>query len=92
MSNVVRSLTSNDCSWSLAASTALSTFQSTDRARLLPTIVEVTNDASRLIAISLAQQAIDEGLASLEQGCSVTELINQQQWFPAYIRYRYQKT
>ncbi len=69
-----------------AASHALSEYAAADPSRLLPSILQAP-EASRLIAIAIAKEAIQEGFAGIEIKSSVEDLIDQNRWEPEYLRY-----
>ena len=75
---------SNDMLW--AATQTLSEFATLDSEHLLPTIAHAPA-ASKKIAIAVAKQAVLEGLANIETGESVENLVEQQLWEPEYLPY-----
>ena len=72
----------------MAASTALSDIKLTHPYRLLPKL-ERAQELSRAIAIAVAQQAIDEGLAVINPNETVEQLVDAAMWSPEYLPYRY---
>ena len=69
-----------------AASHALSQYQGMHDDLLLPTITQA-QEASRQVAIAVAEQAIAEGLEGIEVTQPVAELVDANYWEPHYLPY-----
>ena len=68
------------------ASEALGKFNREDAYRLLPSIQQA-GQASRAIAIAIAQAAIDEGYAGIETAEPLGQVIDRHMWEPHYLPY-----
>jgi malate dehydrogenase (oxaloacetate-decarboxylating) len=68
------------------ASEALGKFNREDAYRLLPSIQQA-GQASRAMAIAIAQAAIDEGYAGIETAEPLGQVIDHHMWEPHYLPY-----
>ena len=70
-----------------AASQALSRYTEGSEHTLLPIIKDAT-EASRQVAIAVAQCAINEGLAQVNSDKTAEELVEAERWEPRYLSYK----
>lgn len=73
-----------------AASQALSRYTEGCEHTLLP-IIKDAIDASRHLAIAVAQCAIDEGIAQADTSKTAEQLVDEQRWEPRYLPYKFRQ-
>lgn len=73
-----------------AASQALSRYTEGCEHTLLPMIKDAT-EASRQVAIAVAQCAIDEGYAEADPSKTAEQLVDAERWEPKYLPYKFRQ-